>query len=124
MEPAARKPLAGKGDVEPLPREDLLQLGLLELALPGREGVLEPLAHGVERHARLAVANAAQRLLQLALPSEVADADLVELADRRSRRDRALRLTFEGLRLHAATVSTGPLSPGSPLQPCRRRPCP
>ena len=114
VEPAAGKPLAGERDVEPLLREDLLQLGLLELALPGRERVLEPLAQGVERHAALAVADAAQRLLQLALAAEVADANLVELSDRRSGRDRALRLTFEGLGLHAATVSTGRRDPRSP----------
>ena len=57
------------------------------LALVDRR--LEPLAERVQRHARLAVANLAERELQLALAAEELDAHLLDLVGRRSRRQLA-----------------------------------
>ena len=61
-------------------------------------------AQRVQRHARLAVAHGAQRLRELALAAEVADARIFELGRRRRARDRALCLALQRLRVHRATV--------------------
>ena len=52
--------------VDALGREPLLELGARELLLAGGERRLDRLAHGVERHAGLAVAHVAQRELERA----------------------------------------------------------
>src|SRR3954465_4260120 len=65
MERAARPQLRRpehprrKCHVGALGREPLLELGARELRLPGGERRLDRLAHGVERHAGLAVAHLA-----------------------------------------------------------------
>src|SRR5438045_3751396 len=79
-------------------------LGALELGAAGLDGPLERGTQGVQGHPGLAVADAAQGLGELALPAEVADARLLELVGARRARDRALRLGFQGLRVHRATV--------------------
>src|SRR5437870_10521758 len=68
-------------------RELCVELGALELVLLRLDRVLDRLPGGVQRHARLAVAHVAQRELQLALPSEVLDARLVEVGEARRSRD-------------------------------------
>ena len=70
--------VAGQRRVEAV-RGGGLAPGALELAPALGESLLDALADGVQRHARLAVAHVAQRLLELALAPEVADARLVEL---------------------------------------------
>src|SRR5205814_5950911 len=77
-----------------------VELCAVELRLPPSEGALEPHARGVQRHPALAVADAAERLLQLALATEVADARVVERGARGRGRDRALSLALEGLDVH------------------------
>ena len=82
--PRAQRPeqLGGQRDVDPLGRELRVELGALELGLSRLDGLLDRLARGVERHAGLAVADVAERELQLALAPEVVDARVVELAER------------------------------------------
>ena len=80
---------------------------------------LEPLADAVEQHAGLAVADGAERLRELALAAEVADAHVLDLVGRRRVGDRAARLGFVRLPVDLAQVFTsngrGPngRSPGS-----------
>src|SRR5205823_1356560 len=94
---AERQLVAGERDVDGLLRQSPLELRPLERRLLRRDRRLELLADRVERHPALAVADAAQRLLQLALPAEVANARLVELLERRSARNRPQRLGFESI---------------------------
>src|SRR5205823_13285583 len=68
--------------------------------LARRDGGLDRLAELVQREPALAVADLAQRQLQLALPSEVADARLAELGRVAGGRDRAQGLGFQGSELH------------------------
>jgi len=98
MQAATSQRRPGQRDVERL--VELGQLGPLELGLPSVERGLEPLAYGVERRAGLAVSNAAERLLQLALASQVADACLIQRRARGRGRDRALSFALEGLDVH------------------------
>ena len=98
MQTAALRPRARQRHVERLVEPS--ELGPLELRLTGVERGLEPFAHGVERHAGLAVADGPQRLLQLALTSEVADAGVVERRARGRGRDRALSFALEGFGVH------------------------
>ena len=92
----------GQRHVEALGRVE--PLGPLEGGVTVFDGSLEALAHGVERHARLAVTHLPQRELQLALPAEEADAQVVELVERRRRLDRAQSLVLERLGVHPPTV--------------------
>src|SRR5262249_58375202 len=69
VQPPSWQSRSGQRDVQRL--VELPQLGALELALARRERRFEPFARGVERHPALAVADAAQRPLQLALPTAV-----------------------------------------------------
>src|SRR5262249_40407117 len=89
---------SGQRDVQRL--VELPQLGALELALARRERRFEPFARGVERHPALAVADAAQRPLQLALATEVVNPRVVERGAGGRGRDRALSLALEGLDVH------------------------
>ena len=61
-------------------------------------------------HSGLAVADVAQRLRQLALTPQVADARVLQLGQGRRARNRARSLGFEGLRVHRANVSSAPSS--------------
>src|SRR3954447_15805079 len=85
-------------------RQRPVELLALERRAPLVERGLEPLADAVQEHAALAVADASQRLRQLALPAEVADARVVQLVERRSGRNRASRLGFVALPVHRPNV--------------------
>src|SRR4051812_4730585 len=67
VEMPARKLGPGQGYVDDVLGQCAIEVCALELRLARLEGGFEPLACRVQRHAALAVANAAQRLLQLAL---------------------------------------------------------
>jgi hypothetical protein len=70
---------------------------------------LERLAERVQRHPGLAVANLAERELQLALPAEVLDANLLDLVDRRGRLGSPKCGVLECLGVHgSAEVTNGP----------------
>src|SRR5205085_11655021 len=60
----------------------------------------EAFAERVQSHARLTVADVAERELELALAAEIAHAELVELVERRGRGDLGRRLLLERLRVH------------------------
>ena len=72
----------------------------------GRQRLLDRLAGRVQRHPGLAVAHLAQRELQLALPAEVAHAQLLELVRARGRRDRGRRLCRQRLRVHGGETTS------------------
>jgi len=103
---AARDGRAGERDVDALLAQCAVELGLLERGLALGDRGLERLAHGVQRHAGVAVPNFPERLLQLALATEVADPDRVELLGRRGVRDLAFRLGSERFRVDRATVAS------------------
>ena len=105
---AARPRLARQGDVDDLLGEPAVEVGALEVGAALGHGQLEPLAERVEDAAGLRIADLAERLLQLALPPEEADALAVELLEGRSARNRASRLAFQGLRIHRVSVSSAP----------------
>ena len=107
---AERERVAGERDVDDVLGERTVELSALELCAAGLERGLEPVADAVQRHAALAVADRAQRLRELALAAEVADARLLELGGRRGACDRALRLGFQGLGIHRATVPSASVS--------------
>ena len=98
---AARRRVAGERDVERLLAEQPLEGSCAQRLLALVERRLERFAERVQRHSRLAVAHLAEGLLELALAAEVADARLLELVRGTGGRDRALRLGFERLRIHA-----------------------
>ncbi len=93
VEVAAPRSVARKGDVD-----DVLGEAPVELAALERGASLRRLPRPAARRSAframpgLAVANLAQRLRQLRVPTEIADADGLELVGRRRGRDRALRL--------------------------------
>ncbi len=97
--------LGREGDVRALGGELRVQLGALELGLAGGDRGLDRLTGRVERHPGLPVADLAQGELELALPSEILHARLVEVGERGRGRDRVQRVLLERLRVHAATVS-------------------
>src|SRR5207245_4812398 len=98
MQMAAPESRAGQRDVEGL--VERCETLALELGLAGLERLLQPFAGGVQRHPGLAFTNRTQGLLQLALPAEVADTDLIELGRRRRGSDRGLGLALECLDVH------------------------
>src|SRR5215213_8207349 len=103
-------------DVDALLREAAVELGALERRLASLDRLLDRLPRRVERLTGLAVPDRSQRLLELALPPEVANAELVECGGVRSARNRAQSLGFQRLRIHAPTVPTArpvpfPVSP-------------
>src|SRR5204863_8792370 len=79
--------LAGQRDVDGLTGERLLELLAAEPVEALGDGLFEALAQRVQRHARLAVADLAQRQLELALAAEVLDTQGIELVQRRGRGD-------------------------------------
>src|SRR5439155_319619 len=110
VEMAGRELVAGPGDVDLVAGERAVELGALQLRSALVELFFEPAAQGVESHAALAVAHRSQRLRQVALAAQEADARVVELGEVFGARDRALRLDFKGFRIHAATVPSPSLS--------------
>ena len=103
MQAAAPERLAGQRRVERLP---VLCGGSGELGLAAGERLLDRRPGGVQRHPGLAVANLAQRQLQLALAAEVADAQLLERVGVRGRCDRGPRLVLERRGVHRATIAS------------------
>src|SRR5688500_6486352 len=114
VEVAARRRLSWERDVEHLLGEAAVEVGALELCLALGDLLLELLPERVEDAARLGVANLAERLLQLALPAEVADARVVELGERRSGRNGASRLGFQRPGVHRVSVSSPSCRPTTP----------
>ena len=98
---AERKPLAGQRDVDHVLGQRAVELGSLERASRVGDRGFDRLAGRVQGHPGLAVADLAERVLQLAAPAEVADAQLVELRRRRGGLDRAQGFALERLRVHA-----------------------
>ena len=82
MEVAERELLAGESDVDDVLRQLAVELGPLERRLARLDGGFDRLARRVQRHARLALANLPERLLQLASAPDVAHAQLVQLGGR------------------------------------------
>src|SRR3954453_7611115 len=102
--------LARKSDVDALLPEAAIELGALE-RVPSRLDLgLEALADRVQEPSGFAVADVAQRLRELALTPQVADARVVQLGQGGRARNRACSLGFEGLRVHRANVSSAPSS--------------
>ena len=96
--------LGRERDVDALGREPLLELGARELRFPGGERRLDRLAHGVERHAGLAVAHVAQRELEGAPATEVADPDLGERGERPRLGRGGERLLLEVVAVHGGDL--------------------
>ena len=94
VQPPAPERLAGQRDVEGALRVEPLELLALDRLAARLDGGLEPRADPVQEHAALAVAHAAQRLREVALPAEVADARVVELAGVGGGGDRLLARRF------------------------------
>ena len=100
--------VAGQRDVDALLRQAPVELGPRQLRLARVDRCLEPLAERVQRHPRLAVAHLAQRVLELALPAEVLDADLLDLVGRRGRLGSCEGCVLECLGVHgSAEVTNG-----------------
>ena len=98
---AERELLARERHVDDVLRQRALELGALELR--SRAATACSIAHArrVQRHAGLAVADLAERQLEVALAAEVADAQLLELVRGRGGPDRAQGFALERLRVHA-----------------------
>ena len=109
MQVAARSALAGQRDVDDLLAQPPVERLPLELLAPRREGCLEAAAQRVESHSGVAVAHLTQGLRQLGVAAEEANALLLELVRGPGSRDRAQRLGFEELDVHAAETTIGPV---------------
>src|SRR5882757_6202401 len=92
--------LRGQRDVDALFDEPPLELLLLDPDELVRDRRLDRLAHGVQRHAGLAVAHLAERLLQLALPPEKGDGNTLDLFRGRGLLQPSLRVALVGLPIH------------------------
>ena len=119
VQPAARVPARGQRHVDPLGGQPLVQLGPGELGLAGVDRRLEPFAHGVQRHARLAVAHLPQGLLEGALATEILDPDLLDRLGGRCGRRRGEPGPLEGVSIHggertsaSSACNTVSLAPG------------
>src|SRR6266542_2860023 len=108
MQVATRRPLAGQRDVDDLLGDATVELGALELGLAASDGLLEGRPHRVQRHAGLAIADVTKRQLERALAAEVANANGLELVERRGSGDRGQGLAFQRLCIHRADSSEGP----------------
>ena len=106
VEMAAPHSGAGHRDVDPLLGQPPIELGSRDLCLASVDRRLELLAQRVQRHARLAVANLAQRELQLALAPEVLDAHVLDLVDRRGRLGSCEGGVLECLGVHGSAEVT------------------
>ena len=93
-------------DVDALLGEPPVELRALELGRARVDRALEALAERVQRHARLAVADLAERELQLALAAEELDAHLLDLVDRRGRLDGCECGVLECLGVHGSAEVT------------------
>ncbi len=98
------------------------ELGARELRLPGGERRLDRLAHGVERHAALAIAHVAQRELEGAPATEVADPDLRERGERPRLGSGDERLLLEVVGIHDGDLIQRFLLPSRARERGRSRP--
>ena len=105
VEPPASVPAHGQRHVDALLGEPTVELGARERGGALVDRGLDPLAGGVEGHARLAVPHLAQRELERALPSEVLDPHRLDLVRARRRGDSRLRRPLQCLDVHRARVS-------------------
>src|SRR5262245_28623317 len=103
---AARHRLPGKSDVHLLLDEATLELLARKRRFALLDGTFELLPERVQDPARLGVTNLPESLFQRALPTEVANPRIIELAKGRSARNRALRLSFQALDVHRRSVSS------------------
>src|SRR6476646_4781928 len=71
---------------------------------PGGERRLDRLAHGIERHAALAIAHVAQRELQRAPAAEIANPDLGERGERPRLGSGGERLLLEVVGIHCGDL--------------------
>ena len=108
---AAPHALAGHRHVDPLLRQPAIELRSFQLGLAGVDRRLDPLAERVERHPGLAVANVAERELQLALAPEILDADTFDLVRRGRGCNRLERRALECLVIHASAEVTNAPDP-------------
>src|SRR5262249_2735975 len=99
--------LARKRDVDDVLAQGPLQRSTLEALAAVLDRRLQQNAQPVQPLTGVAVANLAQRLLQLALATEIPNTRVVELVERSGTRNRPERLVLELLRVHRATVSPG-----------------
>src|SRR5262249_23415088 len=100
MQVADRELFARKRDVDDLLAEPAVELGFLDHPLTFRDRGFEALADPVQEDAALAVADPAERLCELALASEVADASLVEPCGCRPSLNRGVGLALIGFPVH------------------------
>src|SRR5215210_8862447 len=122
---AAPGALTRQRDVDALLREAAVELGALERRLTSLDRLLDRLARRVQRLTGLAVPDRSKGLLELALPPQVANAELVQPGGVRSALNRAQSLGFQRLRIHAPTVPTAtpvPLPAVSPIPGAGRLP--
>src|SRR6266540_772759 len=98
--------LSRQRDVDALLGQALLEVGPPKRRLPLLDGQLELLAKRVEDAACLGIPHLPERLLQLALTTEVAHTGIVELVERLRARNRAFRLVLQRLGVHGASVSS------------------
>src|SRR5947208_13806990 len=91
--------VARQGDVEAVRGQGPVELSALELRLALRERLLQPFTDRVERHTGPPVADVPKRLLQLALPPEVARAQLGQLVRGRRSRQAPESLFLQGRRV-------------------------
>src|SRR6266516_230718 len=109
---ADRQVLAGQRDVDNLVAEAAVELLVLEQLLALGDGGLEALADAIQEHAGLSVADAAERLGELALAAQVADARVIELHGAARSGDRGARFALVRLPVYggeARRVSPGPV---------------
>ena len=131
---ADRQLLAGQRDVDDLVAQAAVELLVLEQLLALGDGGLEALADAVQEHAGLAVADAAERLGELALAAQVADARVIELTGATRSGNRGARLALVRLPVHggdcnfvcgqesSSFVGAGWSGPGSEREVRRREP--
>ena len=100
VQPPAPERLARQCHVERALRVQPLERFVLDRVAARLDRRLEPRADAVQEHPALAVTHCSQRLGEVALPPEVADARVVELVCRRGGRDRLLRFILVLLPVH------------------------
>ena len=98
-------------DVDALLGQPPVELGALETGSARVDRALQALAERVQRHAGLAIANLAERELQLALAAEELDARVLDLVDRRGRLDGCESGVLECLGVHGSAEVTNVPAP-------------
>ena len=115
MEVPPRRRVSRQRHVEDVGGEQPVELLALELGAPGSDRLLETTPQRVQRLPGLPVADLAQRLRQLGVPAEEANAHGLQLVRRRRGRDRAFRLAFEHPGVHPRETTIVPIDPYQPI---------